>query len=62
MIFTMFDLEESASHPLPLLEGMPQVRNEAFQMVMVRSTLLHVTRGSQTAQRGFLLYIFLDSF
>ena len=26
MIFIMFDLEESASHPLPLLEGVPQVK------------------------------------
>ena len=25
IIFIMFDLEESASHPLPLLEGVPQV-------------------------------------
>ena len=25
MIFIMFDLEESASHPLTILEGVPQV-------------------------------------
>ena len=27
MIFIMFDLDESASHPLPLLEGVPQVKS-----------------------------------
>ena len=39
-------LEESASHPFPLPEGVPQ---------LVRSILLQVIRGSQTGPRGFLL-------
>ena len=47
--FLMFDLEESASHPLPLQEGVPQV---------VRSTLLQVTGECQIGPRGFLHFGF----
>ena len=36
-MYHLYDLEESASHPLPLLEGVPQVQS-AFKVV--RSNLL----------------------
>ena len=67
----IYHLEESASHPLPLPEGVPQVHDmdhsrhgspwflTFFPMVyLVRSILLQVTGECQIGPRGFLHFGF----